>query len=811
MLGSARQRSLILPAVLACVLVAGCTGGGSSADPPPTGESATIDFLAPARDHLAPGVDLGDQTDQWLSGVARAGRTVVAVGADESANVVRPLFVVSDDDGGSWRRAELDLEPLGSGGTREQATSVAAGPDGFVASGYGADARPVTWTSPDGHTWSRTDTDTRAFRTTDFAGRVVHEGDRFYLVGGSTQPFRRSAGRVVLWRSDSGSTWERLDLAKRGLGDLVGDPSAADLVVTDGQIVVAGGIEDDARTEQPERIAIWRSDDDGRSFTADPLPADFAGDYRAYPRDLAVHRGRLHIAASGDGTSEKLGRTSWDGVVMADRGRSWTKKMSRAFGSTLEEHPSVLLRIGAEWLLAGRTDGSEEDAMLARGPDLDRLRSVDPSSLGGSGSQRIIDGVSLGQTGVLVGESTESGSREARVWRVRAGGVDAVDLPPEVDGGPATVDVTAVYASGGVFTALGHASESPVVWTSADFDRWSSVGLAGRSATVESSYVLDAARTRGGAGLAVGIVQRAHGSDGVAWVQRGRRWQLLAPSSLAPGGASGYGSVVPQAIAVGDRGVLVASTAYVNGQTEAHPVLGSPDGRSWELGRGGRRVPLSESDVYNGRTPYLDFRAPPNGEISMNAAAALRSTYLIGGGRGAAGEGSRPVIWRSRDGLRWDAASTLPSPAGVYGVTVAHLEAVGDRVVAVGQIRATAKETDLGWVSWTSTDRGRTWALGPVVAERQARVLDLLAVPGGVVAMGDTGPSDDLDAAAWFSADGAAWQRLDLGAAGRTGPGQQYVAGGVVAGDRLRLVLADVPPEGGGYLAASVALPTPPG
>jgi hypothetical protein len=88
-----------------------------------------------------------------LSSVAASGTRVVAAGyADTPAGDI-PVVVVSVDGGAQWRQIALQA-PDGLG----VITALTATPDGFTAAGLagkGGSAQTVTWTSPDGLTWSR--------------------------------------------------------------------------------------------------------------------------------------------------------------------------------------------------------------------------------------------------------------------------------------------------------------------------------------------------------------------------------------------------------------------------------------------------------------------------------------------------------------------------------------------------------------------------------------------------------------------------------------------------------------------------------
>jgi hypothetical protein len=87
-----------------------------------------------------------------LLSVAANGSRVVAVGdAATKAGGTVPFVMTSPDGGGDWR---MVLLPVSGGG---KITALTASGTGFVAAGEAGPAggqHPVTWTSPDGVTWS---------------------------------------------------------------------------------------------------------------------------------------------------------------------------------------------------------------------------------------------------------------------------------------------------------------------------------------------------------------------------------------------------------------------------------------------------------------------------------------------------------------------------------------------------------------------------------------------------------------------------------------------------------------------------------
>jgi hypothetical protein len=371
------------------------------------------------------------------------------------------------------------------------------------------------------------------------------------------------------------------------------------------------------------------------------------------------------------------------------------------------------------------------------------------------------------------------------------------------------VHVSAVVSVEGGHVAVGTASASPVAWRSDDFSSWAPVGLTGRADQVRSVSIADAVSVPGGDVVAVGQLSRPLGSEIGVWRREGRAWERVVASALSTPGQSGYGYVSASGLAVGHGSIVVAASAWLNGSSEIYPLVSRDGGRTWDRAAGAGRAALTDQDRYFGRTPYTDFRAPENGSLSLAAVTETTRGFVLGGERVASGAGAKAVIWLSSDGRSWRRSTTLPRVPGAHAAGVTHLVANRDHVVATGYVQQDVADEDLGWVAWTSADGGLTWGPAEVVAESKGAVDDLLAVPGGFLALGSVGEAADRDAAAWVSADGTVWRAWDLDVPRGSGPGHQALSLGVVEGTSLRAVALDVPPAGGGFHAVTLPLPTP--
>lgn len=114
-----------------------------------------------------------------------------------------------------------------------------------------------------------------------------------------------------------------------------------------------------------------------------------------------------------------------------------------------------------------------------------------------------------------------------------------------------------------------------------------------------------------------------------------------------------------------------------------------------------------------------------------------------------------PAIWRSVDGLAWQAVA---APAAFAELAAADLIATDDGYILGGT-------TPGGSAIWTSTD-GADWEQvdGAAAGFGPGGLNDLVAMPdGGYLAVGWTDDGQTYDGAAWHSADGREWEPFDLG------------------------------------------------
>src|SRR5690242_14155360 len=192
----------LLAVAVAGIVITGRLGAGPGPGglmvASPSGRLADAQFAA-AGGAPAP------EVPPTLTGVAAAGRTVVAVGSQAALPVARPLVLTSSDGGRTWQLTVLRAPPGGG-----VPLMVAGGHEGWLA--VGPDA---SWTSPDGRSW-RLGPGVAPLAGGDRVQALAQTPGGFAAVGENVRPVGDDLVRTpVLWTSANGLTWQR-----RGAGEL---------------------------------------------------------------------------------------------------------------------------------------------------------------------------------------------------------------------------------------------------------------------------------------------------------------------------------------------------------------------------------------------------------------------------------------------------------------------------------------------------------------------------------------------------------------------------------------------------------------
>jgi hypothetical protein len=140
------------------------------------------------------------------------------------------------------------------------------------------------------------------------------------------------------------------------------------------------------------------------------------------------------------------------------------------------------------------------------------------------------------------------------------------------------------------------------------------------------------------------------------------------------------------------------------------------------------------------------------------AILALESRYLALGQLGTVQHPTGSVAWESDDGTSW---TRIDDPALLTALVAAPAVSGEGDLVAVGT-SLDAREA----VVWLSAD-GRSWERLPQEESRlfhgqKVRMTDIVATPGGWVAVGDESSLQRPTGKSWMSADGHTWVEAPL-------------------------------------------------
>jgi hypothetical protein len=349
----------------------------------------------------------------------------VAAGADAPGLLIaagrangQPAAWVSADGGGTWTPA-TGQDPAVLGRPGAQLTSVAAGPDGWLAVGGpaapAASAHPVVLTSADGRTWSAADGQA-AFRPPGLVAEQAAAGapagpgtaaPSYVIVG-----YQLTAGHPVAaaWWSAGLAGWHR-----------AAAPPAAGarmqaVTAVPGGFVAAGQTTAPGQPGAPGTPAAWTSADGGRTWTQRTVPLP-AGATRAALTAVAAS-GRT-VVAMGTATTAR-GRTVPFAATSTDNGATWTTATLPEPGNTGDATITALTAERTGFFAAGTLVGAGNARHVvvwtsARGSAWTAAATSGPA-LAGPGRQAITGLTAAGVTLTGVGFTAPPGGPQQPVF-----------------------------------------------------------------------------------------------------------------------------------------------------------------------------------------------------------------------------------------------------------------------------------------------------------------------------------------------------------------------------------------------------------
>ncbi|TDD22447.1 sialidase family protein [Nonomuraea diastatica] len=714
----ARRRALVWGAVAAgVVLVLGAAAAFVALRPdgqvarkdttaPQTGQVNRADRLFPPPSKPAPDGGL----NQHVNAAAAHGDTVVVVGGESVGpySPTRPIFLVSDDSGTTWK----SVPPPGTKSTT--AGLVAGGDKGWVAfPSRLLKHAPLAWTSADGHTWQPVSGDVLGDMVGyNLSGLVAT--DSGFVIMGAPDASAEKASPTAVWTSADGRQWQRVttttalpagrtSMVAHGDNVLI-DGGSAD--GTAGRLTARSG--DGGRTWQTATLDTGTGTPvlatDGKSFYA-----AFSKEFKSTTIAGSTDGASWKEVGSSEGTSPKgfaVGPTGFyllmDAVPLGEPGYGEEARLlhsedgsgwdSLGTSSELNAYQPVMATTKSGALLSGdilgafSTDRPErlDLRLFSAGPDSD----VAPIDLGGVAGlrypvTRVNDLRHAGDVTVAVGQSQGMAS----AWWSTDSGATWQRSDLETPG-----EFTAVVHGPSGWLAIG-----PGAYTSRDGRTWHRSGHAfgtiKEAAAAKDSYLVTSGKD------AKRISWRS--TDLVTWQQVTSPFEF--PSGLA-GGEYGY----------------VAPGMCPDGGTTANCLMYSTDGRSWQRmpaiglpdGQGawvteavvGRDTVIVMGLAHQGGTSAgtitktFSARLSPSGQWEKPQVAELGGQTLSelsrdGNAwialRAKAGE---MALVRSQDGRTWEPRTSVTWPKGMQSQAVA---AAPDTILVVGSLRTDTEDYPL--------------------------------------------------------------------------------------------------------------------
>lgn len=312
------------------------------------------------------------------------------------------------------------------------------------------------------------------------------------------------------------------------------------------------------------------------------------------------------------------------------------------------------------------------------------------------------------------------------------------------------VVLASVAASAGTEVVAGSAADGPALWVSDDGgSAWRRPLLAGPAALTRAGSGQFTAVAHGAAGwLAVGAMRAGQRGPLMAGSPDGRTWTVGRGMSL-PGAAA-------TAVAAGPAGYVIVGNRVAGGGGGMAVAWYAPGLAGW------RQEPV----------------ASPAATVptAMNAVTATARGFTAVGSAG-----QRPAAWVSVTGRSWRLVA-VPVPDGAASAALDYVAANGSGVIAAGTAVSSAGASRPFTV--VSGDGGATWAPLPLPAPAgaiaAATVTGLTAAGRGFVAVGMENAPGGANVVVWTMAatgadtgPGTAWTVVTPQGTGLAGPGTQ--------------------------------------
>ncbi|WP_101788296.1 hypothetical protein [Nonomuraea indica] len=670
----------------------------------------------------------GDGSNQKLNDMASAGRVVVAVGSDTTIPTPRPLFLYSPDSGRTWQLGQV------TGATTSTVRRVVGGDGLWLASGGdGLGGERGLWTSGDGFSWAAVGQDgLAAFRPGDVIADIARTRSGFVAVG-QARLQDGSAGPAA-WHSADGRSWQRVDTRQLAALQL-------EAVVAQGDTVVAV-----ARPAQGDGSRVIRSADGGRTWQATGFQLP-----EAIPRpgSLALAGRQFVLVPLRKRTPEGDVR-----VYCSPTGAEWSHCGS--LSGLPGQSPGVESLITHAGGIAAVSQADLGTYTVLTSPDGRAwTKRADLGDLAGA----TLRGFAITESGTLFAggdrAAADVDNQLVLVAAPRRGDPSRVRLA-DVEGlSRIARQTTRLAAHDGRYVAVGTASGDAGIWTSLNWQSWTSMSLGG-----PHQQILDGVAHGRRGWLAVGATQTAVGVTEPLLVssEDGRTWKPVAASGDLSR-RQDHPHLDTRLVAAGPKGYVLAGEERDPSGTARAALWFTPDLRRYTRSR---KLPQGGSGVR-----VHGLAATPGGYVAVGGAST--------------GDEEGGVVWLSQDGLNWKARARV-TPPGSSGAVLRQVVAHQDRLVAIGSAQS---EGSRRVFSAVSEDGGATWRTTWLPADRAAAVYDLAAAGQGLVAVGWHGTPGDGDSAAWLSRDGMTWDRTDLTEDRLAGPGMQWLAAVTVAGSEV--------------------------